>query len=330
METHFSAFKKRQDVGCYGWNPRGGRRLGVKQLQEVDILNCLKLDAQPPRLLDGLDRLARANPSFTPLMDLKVPNSHPYCAQEITPLVVAKSRGVNVDQVEFLCGGSTLNVLATREVPQGDQYRFGDSSTATKYLMQRVGNTVVISKSAPYENNLADKGFQFERLVTTGSRAHDNDMTVVEHLSVWDVGGHRVLFSAEVDARDASGRMVEIKAANPMYYKLKVIFQMISSCSQTLVQADSRGPNLLGITTTSLDSEIRRKSQFECETAQRRIVEGFNDIKSAKNQMKEGVVYELDFESNGALKIKTSERSLLPTGSVIGSLLSAASTCLRN
>ena len=44
-----------------------------------------------------------------------------------------------------------------------------------------------------------------------------------------EVGGHLVLFSAEVDAMDSNNDPVEVTSGHPLYWGCSEVYQMISS-----------------------------------------------------------------------------------------------------
>jgi hypothetical protein len=70
--------------------------------------------------------------------------------------------------------------------------------------------------------NYAEPGFQFERLVTGGQLDGHHELMHHESMQLMRIGAFNVLFSADVDAVDAAGRVVEIKSGNPRYFGSKV------------------------------------------------------------------------------------------------------------
>jgi len=315
METHFPEFQKIEDLGSYAVAPKGSYK-SWSECKAEDILSTLILDeakATPPKLIDGYEKLAPA--TFPSLKRNAKLNKFPHSTSELIPLYIAKSNGHDLESIDFVLGGSALNALAERETPGG----------GAVYALSKVGNAVIMAKYSEYEKNYADIGFQFERLVTNGSVEHDDDFTSYEHVQMYAIGDHKILFSADADAVDTEGNRCEIKAANPRYYKLKVIFQMISSDSQVLVQGDRKQTNLLNIKTKTLDSLIKEKKKSECFAAQDKIIGALAEIKDFGKSMKDGSTYEVVFESDGGLSFKESKKiNLLPPVEEVNLLLKAA------
>lgn len=123
------------------------------------------------------------------------------------------------------------------------------------FIVSRIPGTkcILIAKKKAYIKNLADAGFQFERYVTGGSMLDTSgNPKHVEHIHTMKVGQKNILFRAEVDAADADGSLVEVKASNPRYWGTKVMFQMISSGSSKLCHGEKSRGVLTRITLKSL------------------------------------------------------------------------------
>ena len=67
----------------------------------------------------------------------------------------------------------------------------------------------------------------------------------VGHAHTMKVGDKTVLFRAHVNAMDAHGSAVEVKASNSWYWETKVMFQMISSSSSKLCHGEKSRGSLL-------------------------------------------------------------------------------------
>ena len=86
------------------------------------------------------------------------------------PMFVAISRGLNLQDIDFVLGGSSLNCLATRKIQKGD-----------KYAVQRIQGTLVVSKHKHYVTDYSAPGFQFERLMTG---ANLNWNCIIQNLTI--------------------------------------------------------------------------------------------------------------------------------------------------
>ena len=119
--------------------------------------------------------------------------------------VMSKYRDEDLSQVDFVFGGSALDVLANQRVPND-----------CTYVVCRVPHTnaVIVKKHKVYTCDLTAPGFQFECLVTGNNMENPHNTSFVEHLQLMEIGNFRVLFSAQVDAVDANLAAVEVKISN--------------------------------------------------------------------------------------------------------------------
>lgn len=244
MEEAFPEISLHNDLGIYTWLPGTPGEIQPKRHQDVSVDDILsRFPDEPPdpddpadalRMPTLVDRTApvinysgiRLPLRFRDTSELpaqEYPSEFPYTPGYIVPLFVVVSRGLLMEEIDFVLGGSSLSVLA-------------DCSThECLYLVQKVQNVIFIGKSDPYVANYADRGFQFERLVTGGQMEGTHDIVKHESVRVVKVGPFRVLFAAEVDAVDDAGYRVEIKSGNPRYFGTKLLLQMLSSGAQSLV-----------------------------------------------------------------------------------------------
>merc|ERR1712025_144340 len=108
-----------------------------------------------------------------------------------------------------------------------------------------------------------------------------------------DMGGFKVLLSAEVDAvieEKNDTFPVEIKSGNPRYFGFKVMLQMIANGAQFLVQAEKRGrTQLVGVKKRSLREVIcAEKSSFELLDAQEKILDALEQLREQAQGILEG------------------------------------------
>ena len=181
---------------------------------------------------------------------------------------------------------------------------------------------IVIQRDMKYYADLNNKGHQFERLVTTKKIEFDQNFTTTQSLRQIHIGPHKVLISAEVDATDANGNLVEIKAATfnsiRNYRYPKTILQMVCNGSRNLVlikkykekTQKSSGPELQELQTEKLESLSPEGVDFLKD-----LISKFSYIKETLDQVKQkvkdrriqegnGEYYYLYFLSNGTMAIR--------------------------
>ena len=231
----FPSIRPLQQFGSYCWDPEN---LPVKDTRDVSVADVKQglrnSDRQPKTVLDPR-RLRWPCYLQKSLAPQEVPSKFPYKPGFLGALVVAQQRGLDLDHVDFVLGGSGCEVLVKRVIDQREE--------ETKYLVQRVPGTraIALGKSKVYTQDFSRFGFQFERLMTGEPLDGLHDLKLHEAIQLVDIGGWRVLLVAEIDAVNAEGRPVEIKSGNPKYFGLKLVLQMISSGAGTLLRADRRG-----------------------------------------------------------------------------------------
>ncbi|CAJ1356099.1 unnamed protein product [Effrenium voratum] len=314
----FPGFEKEEDFGLYAWNPEGiQEKRKFRDVTAEDVLKGLAQgeDGEAPRLQNiG----ARVPLSFATPPPQTVLNVFPNDAGYIVPLRVAFQRRGNLDGIDFLLGGSSLEVLAQKQ-PIED---------GTKYLTQRCPGTdiILLCKHKQYQQNYADVGFQFERLLTGQRMDGKHDLQKLESLHIMQIGGFKVLFSADVDAVDGQGFPVEMKTGNPRYFGTKVIFQMLSSGSKTLVRADvdkrSRPPVLNRIHSVPLDTMIR-ENRGALLQGFINIQEGLTTLKHSREISEDGAA-EVDFIRGELEVMPCSTADILPSRAVVEQLLQEA------
>lgn len=283
--TLFTIFRPIQDLGFYEWDTRGAYK-NLEKVERKDIIGRVNLKGVPPQVL-RVNVLNRPLPKyFKQLVPhcrwYNFPQDHSY----IVPLYVAKEKGVKLDDVQFMLGGSTLEVFSSATIPDDETY------LATIVPGTKI---VIVAKYKVYEKNYSDVGFQFERFVTKGSFEGDQDtMSSIDHLNLMDIGGYRVLLSAESDGIDNKSA-VEIKVSNPQYWGTKVAFQMISNGSSSLYAGSKYRGKLTKVKKDSLNSVVRNAmSGSEVKVKENRILECLGAIKNAVDKGK--------FKNNGGNK----------------------------
>jgi len=320
-----------KELGLYMWQPGLDAESQLKAHCEVsvsDILTRLDSEESKKTMLTGWsrDRLPLINLSgirypltfHDNLPPQRYVNRFPNDQGYIVPLYIAIKRGLSLSDIDFVLGGSSLDFLVNQGAGLDTR---GD---AVVFLTQRAQNVIFFVKSSEYVQDHACHGFQFERLVTGERMSGKHDSTKHENLQVLKIGDFTVLFSADVDAVDSRGELVEIKSGNPRYFGSKVMLQMISSGSTSLVQADKRGPVLLGVRKRGISDLFREHSPESLLRYQARIIRGLAFLKSQKEAIKENIPSEVSYV-NGELSLTPQPyRSVLPSMSVVQQLLQTA------
>mmetsp|Transcript_10507 Transcript_10507/g.23643 ORF Transcript_10507/g.23643 Transcript_10507/m.23643 type:complete len:317 (-) Transcript_10507:89-1039(-) len=315
MES-FGIFEEQGRIGIFCWDPEGIDQKEHCEVTTEDILRGLKNPTASLSKIVSPESLHFPK-RFCNLPPQKCTNMFPHEMGYIVPLHMAKKMGVDLQKVDFVLGGSSLNVLALREIERQG------SDDPTKYLVQKcpVADVILIVKSKVYETNYSDFGFQFERFVTGGRMEDKHDVRLFESLQLMKIGDFTVLFSAEADAVDDAGCPVEIKSGNPKWFGSKVMFQMISSGSKTLVMANKTGKDTLaGVSKLSQEQMINTHSASVRARWGENILGALTELKHSELVGTDGPV-EMDFSQGGMLLKPCSDRHLLPTRKVVEELL---------
>lgn len=307
-------------LGIFCWDPTGLRHKKFRDVTAQDVQRGLRQqDSQPYELvpLNSID-LPLELPRLPPQV---VDNVFPHDSGFVVPLYVARARGVDLGSVDFILGGSALNVLANKQIErQGD--------TDLKYLVQKCPATgiIVLAKSKTYSTDYAATGFQFERLLTGRPLDDEPDLRHFESLQLIRVAGYTVLFAAEVDAVDSSGTPVELRSSRSSYrYRvMKNMFQMLSSGSETLIQAARNGPVLEDLVASSFDDLVWGQSASYLASAGSNIAEALRMLK--RSDISVDAPTELDFQRGTMVLKPCPVADLLPSASVLRELFSSMST----
>jgi hypothetical protein len=241
-------------------------------------------------------------------------NKFPYGYYDVASLYVAtKHRSLNISEIDFVFGGSTLEMLARRD-------------TSNSYLATKIPgtSTILVVKSKNYTQNYADIGFQFERFVTGGSFSSRRDLSFVEHLHVMKVGSYCVLFQAEVDAM-MDDEPVEITTAKLRNWGTKKMFQMISSGSPFLCHGVKKGSVLQSATLMPLSEVAHRALQNNNQRQlEENILTAMAELKSNLSKWNEGDVCSVTFDSGKTLCLPPAANTtsvILPSASVTRNLI---------
>jgi hypothetical protein len=245
-------------------------------------------------------------------------NAYPYGQYHVASLYVAsKHCGIDLNDIDFVFGGSTLEMLAQC-----------DHSVSYKAVrIPGTQKTCLVVTSKEYTQNKGDLGFQFERLVT-GESMNDvsADIAFIEHMHVMKVGTYRVLFQAETDAVSNDGP-VEVTASNPYHWGTKRMFQLISNGCPTLCQGiKDRSKQLVQVKLVPF-SDLARNALMEasCSQLERRILQGLDALRDELADSEEGEEFRIQFSHNESLylesRFKKDGAVLLPPTEIVKELL---------
>jgi hypothetical protein len=320
-KTKFTIFTPLSDHGYYMWKPPLVTSSSYCRLSDIpdaeSIKRHIKLDALPPKLvpLSSL-RLPRSFVSLYGAKEFK--NTYPYGQYHMASLYVASQcRGVDLNDIDFVFGGSTLEMLA--QCDNSDMYKVTKVPGTKK--------AILIVKPKEYTQNKGDAGFQFERLVT-GESMNDAsaDIAFMEHMHIMKVGSYRVLFLAETDAV-SNDAPVEVTASNPYHWGTKRMFQLISNgCPMMCQGVKDRSKQLVQVKHVPLSNLARDAlSGASCSQLERKILQGMDALREKMADSEKGEEFRIQFSHNGSLHLESRSKQdgtvLLPPTEIVKELL---------
>ena len=246
----FQNIKVLKDFGYFGWDisnvKKKRQEASNAPLQWEDISQRLKVDEQPSFLTD-FDKLNEelANKEGIKLSDKLINRrknqtiifwEYPYSIPPVIACSVAQQRGCCLENVDFLIHGGILGVLS----------RCKTVAKQETIMVQKIGDNVINVRIIVDKNGfLGDAGHQFERLVVGDKIFSKHNLIQHQHLRLIQIGKFKLLVYAEADAIEpTTSKPVEIKTKNVLKEKaydrdkLKILLQMISNGSDTLITAD--------------------------------------------------------------------------------------------
>jgi hypothetical protein len=319
-KTAFTIFRPIADCGYYGWNPM--KNMKLRPLSKVksakEILQQIDINQKPKEILP-LSQLKLPCSFDASIPPAYCPNKYPFGQYGVASLYVAsKYRNVDLNNVDFVFGGSILEMLARHD-------------TNKPHMVCRIptiksNHTFLVQNCNQYTKNSADIGYQFERYITTGSMSYDDSNVIFDHMQVMDIGARfKVLICAEVDAIDHGTDPIEIKAKQKNW-GTKLTFQMISSGSPTVCHGrKDKNDVITNIETQSL-SEVAAVAlrNISYQSLERNIVDGMQALFDQMKDVQDNESYEISFKSNGELslqQVRTRNAIMLPPDKVVKELL---------
>lgn len=319
-KTDFTIFTPLSDHGFFLWKPPPVAS-SASHTSLADINDSKSIvqyihwkNAEPPSLVPP-SRLSLPRSFVYGLKVAEYKNMYPYGQYHIASLHVAsRHRNVDLDAVDFVFGGSTLNMLAQRD-------------QESPYMVTRIPGTkkaLLVVKNKMYTQNKGDFGFQFERLVTGQPMdVVPDEVEFVEHLHLMQVGKYRVLFMADTDAVDDSGEPVEVTASNPYHWGTTKIFQTISNGCPKLCQGEKdRSKRLVQVKMVSLSTLARDALKSASRSnLEKNILEGMVALQKGMADAEENSAFLIKFGSGGLKVEKSTSTSLLPSASIVKELI---------
>jgi len=295
-ESPMGWFRVEQDVGCYQWSPQNGVAESRKH-DERTIMAQLRLERNTPPSFKAhvaLPVVLKKNLNY--MMKSRFPFDMPV----IVHAVVAARRGVDLNQIDFVLGGSALGFLAA-----------GKKENNRKVMCaQRLGRVIFIKNIHDFSANLGDTGPQIERALV-GHRIDDCKASIgsSHHLQVVHIGEHRVVISAEVDCWHA-GAPAEIKASKKSG-GVNTLLQMFSSGSKHLVKAHVEGDSITRIDVAPRDQIVDNFNADDLRVKGDQVVRALTSLRvQFAGDGDQSSVLELSF-ANGNLVCKPCAKSAL-------------------
>lgn len=306
-------FKPIDDHGYYSWRPTGLYKSMSNLTSTTEVTDFIELDSKPKSLLP----LSQLRFPFTcrDLVAHEHANKYPYGSTYMASLhVAAKYRGVDFDKIDFVFGGSTLQMLASHD-------------TTDPFMVARIPltNTILVVKCKEYIQNYSDFGFQFERFVTDEKiSSQDTGINWVEHLhTVQVLGKYCVLFCAEVDAL-LDHEPVEITASNSKYWGTRIVFQMISNGSPMLCHGIKQRGAIMNVELLQL-SKIARDAiaNANYKILINNIRRGMEHLQEQMAKAEDGRVFKVTFSGRN-LRLESSatrQAALVPSKEIVKELM---------
>lgn len=294
VTERFPSFVHDRNVGTFAWEPISCTYKSVTDITAKDVRECLRSAKvlSPPVIKRYSDNHVPPRTSFVyknELPDDDAFNAFPRDPGVIGALSAAVTDfGLDLEEIDFVMGGSTLDILANGIL---DKDLYMAQTISIPRQDQPPHYVTVIKNKKSYVCSSRDVGFQFERFVTGGNfeDVRGGGTTVYTNMHIMNIGSHRVLFCAEIDAiapntapfARGTSSIVEVKASNPRYWGQKTMFQMISSNAQFLVHAQKRGMSLTGMILQRRDQVMDKHTLSERALAEERILKNINELKHA-------------------------------------------------
>lgn len=259
-QSSFNIFSDVKDLGFYKWCPEGSYK-DPEDLVAADFLGCLPDNFQLPVVQDVQTLNEKLPLKFEKAKGPVHLYKFPYDDTFLTPMHVAVQRdGFDLNEIDFVMGGSPLHMLAHAAPPgKSSSRRPGDKQKQFIACLVPGTNIVEVKWHEDYEINLSDKRYQLRRFVTEGNVKGEADKDSFGHVHLMTIGGRfKVLFCGETDAVDSNGDLVKIKSGDAMYWDSRLAFQMISGGFAKMFGGKKEGDSLEKVMDYALPAVLRR------------------------------------------------------------------------
>jgi len=315
-KTGFTVFAPLKDLGYFSWKPSGV----YTELSDIgsaeEITKFLEPEGKPKDIvpLNGIE-LPKQFPNPVPQTFW---HRFPFGQYEAACLhVAAQHRSVDFSGIDFMFGGSTLDMLARKNAADGP------------FMAMRIPfcQSIMVVRSKKYMQDLSNVGFQFERLVTGEDMAAKAEFEYTDHIHEMMVGPYRVLFQAETDGV-YEGELVEVKASNPHWWDTHVMFQMISSGSTKLCHGVKQYGTLHSINLKSLsDVALDAFKSQDRSILETNILSSMTRLKDEMQKSQKNQVFEIKFDDDCLQLLPVTDPTsahILPPQSIVRELLGTA------
>ena len=311
----FSNLQCVADLGYVGWRPpTNGMRYTKLAKATAAKIQAYTVSNETPGEVVNETSIALPLTFSTSIPKQMVALKFPYGQIAVAPLYHAFQQ-IDKASISFYFGCSALHVLG----------RQATSRSRAPYLATKVPGTniIMLHYFLDFGQDYSVPGFQFERLMLGKKTTDRHELGFTEHVQVMDIGGHRVLMTAEVDGMDTDGNPVEIKLIKKGRGGSKVVFQMIGSGSLTLIRGKNDKGVLNSVESIGLETIAQSlATSNDVSLLEANIIRGMETLKQfdRNGYFEGGKVYKVKFSPKMELHLINGQNPLLPPASVLKEL----------
>eukprot|EP00392_Amoebophrya_sp_AT5.2_P000821 g822.t1 len=246
------SFRVEKDHGVVVWDPEGASqgatdeppRSGSCEVTATRIKACIADPESKAEVLRNVQEMQN-EVKFHDVRFAKQlpkderPSGFPHACPRVVALYEAEKRGVDLEKIDFLLGGSFLNACVRPDcfLKEGD-----NQEEAPEYLVENCKGVLVVNKEDFVGENRIFPTYQFKRWACGRAMEEKHPELSMGHLRVAKIGSFRVLFAASVDALRAGSqqpakiRMREVKDDT----LVELVLQMLSCGAGSLINGTRR------------------------------------------------------------------------------------------
>ena len=326
-KSEFKIFKQTIPYGHFTWNDQSIRHLEAKKVNLTDLMKCVSENDKIP-IID-IDRALKLVKDKGPLEFLGTGEECSFTKKDCVKgvpsalvLRIAQKKGLDLNDLDFVFGGSTLGVLAERHLPPKS---WNDKELAI-FIVQRIRGIISVRKFPNYTWRVNAIGAQFETLMIDGQFDSEDNPNRHENITLLNIADAElqnkfsVLCFAEIDGHvmdlpehnitpDSikSPQICEMKVVNLKYSACELPLQMISNNSTILLHGEKQktGKKFFLADIKKYDREviIGRYHSESIKARENNILYCLKQLKNHSKNLKENKVYLLSF-NNEELQIK--------------------------